>query len=108
MGDKALVDQTEVIISELGSTYVLEEKTLMHSQLFTVLGQLICSFSETMSKLAADSGLSMSDKDLASVMLLPENCFKRMSQLDLLKFKIKLLQKRSHRRSFKYNEVCWN
>jgi pyrroline-5-carboxylate reductase len=26
MGDKALVDQTEVIISELGSTYVLEEK----------------------------------------------------------------------------------
>ena len=28
MGDKALVDQTEVIISELGSTYVLEEKDL--------------------------------------------------------------------------------
>ena len=69
MGDKALVDQTEVIISELGSTYVLEEKDIdAFTAIYGAGPAYFALVAETMSKIAADSGLSMSDKDLASVM----------------------------------------
>ncbi len=79
MGGKALVDQTEVIISELGSTYVLEENEIdAFTAIYGAGPAYFALVAETMSKLATDNGLSMSDKDLASVMftsgeLLQEN-----------------------------------
>ena len=79
MGDKALVDQTKVIISELGSTYVLEEEDIdAFTAIYGAGPAYFALVAETMSKLAVDKGLSMSDKDLASVMftageLLQEN-----------------------------------
>ena len=79
MEDKALVDQTEVIVSKLGNTYVLEEKDIdAFTAIYGAGPAYFALVAETMSKLAADNGLSMPDKDLASVMftageLLQEN-----------------------------------
>ena len=69
MEDKALVDQTKLIISQFGSTYILEEKDIdAFTAIYGAGPAYFALLAETMSKLALDNGLPMSDKDLASVM----------------------------------------
>ena len=77
----------------------------MHSQLFTVLGQLTLLFSGNNEQACCGHGLSISDKDLASVMFTAGELLQENESAGFAEVQNKVASKKEYRRSFKYYEV---